>query len=174
MRALSIVPPQRGALLRATAKPWLAILLVAPLAACGSSSPGPDAPLDCSKVTGVDQYVAGLEKTGESNMLDFKLLSAEPAPPMRDDNTWVVEISQMANNVVGAPMDGLSLNVTPYMPAHQHGTPIEVVITPGSPSSGQYTLAPVNLWMPGIWQTTIVASMGSVNDQAVYSFCIPD
>jgi len=152
----------------------LPIVLAAPLAACGSSAPGPDAPLDCSKVTGVDYYVAGLEKVGEANMLDFRLVSAEPAPPMRDNNTWVVQINAMASGVVGAPMDGLALNVTPFMPAHQHGTPIQVVVTPSTTMAGQYTLDPVNLWMPGVWQTTIAASMGSVNDQVVYTFCIPD
>jgi len=149
-----------------------AMLLVG--AGCGSSSPGPDAPLDCSKVTGVDLYAAGLEKAGTNAMLDFKLMSADPAPPMRDNNTWVVEIDQMQSGVVGAPMSGLTLDVTPYMPAHQHGTPIEVVITPSTAMPGQYTLSPVNLWMPGIWQTTIAASTGSTNDQVAYTFCIPD
>ena len=149
-------------------------LAAAPLAACGSSSPGPDAPLDCSKVTGVDYYVAGLEKPGASGMLDFQLVSATPAPPMRDNNTWVVQINSMASGVVGAPMDGLSITVTPYMPAHQHGTPIEVIVTPSTSMSGQYTLDPVNLWMPGVWQTTIFATLGSVTDQVDYTFCIPD
>ena len=101
------------------------------------------------------------------------MMSVMPNPPARDDNTWVVQITSMASGAVGNPLDGASLTVTPFMPAHQHGTPVEVEITPaGMP--GQYTLSPVNLWMPGVWETTIAVTSGSVTDSAVYTICIPN
>jgi len=153
-------------------RPILACFGLSVIAACGSSDAGPDAPLDCSTVAGVDTFVVGLDHAGMSGGLDFKLMSATPAPPVRGDNTWVVQISAMAAGVVGAPVDGASLVVTPFMPAHQHGSPKPVIVTPAS-TSGQYTLTPVNLWMPGVWETTIQATSGSTSDSAVFKFCIP-
>ena len=153
----------------------LFVSLAAALAACGSSGGGPDAAdnVDCSTVTGTDTFVVGLEHQGAAGLMDFKMMSADPAPPARNDNMWVVQIDAMSSGVVGAPMDNLNLTVTPFMPAHQHGSPKPVVVTPtGNP--GEYQLYPVFLWMPGVWQTTIQAtdSTGSTSDSAVYTFCI--
>jgi hypothetical protein len=120
-------------------------------------------------VTGADTFTVGLEKMGQGGTLDFKLLSATPSPPARGDNSWVVQINQTASGA--APLEGAQLQVTPFMPAHQHGSPIMVQITP-MPDAGQYKLEPVNLWMPGVWETTIRASAGTSTDSAVYKFCI--
>ena len=120
-------------------------------------------------VTGADTFTVGLEKMGQGGTLDFKLLSATPSPPARGDNSWVVQINQTASGA--APLEGATLQVTPFMPAHQHGSPIMVQITP-MPDAGQYKLEPVNLWMPGVWETTIRASAGTSTDSAVYKFCI--
>ena len=153
---------------------WLGLGL---LAACGGSTPTPDAEevVDCSQVTGVDTFVVGLEKVGAANMVDFKMMSADPAPPARNDNTWVFQFHLMNGASVGAAMDGATIVATPYMPAHQHGSPKQVLITPTG-NAGEYTLSPVFLWMPGVWQTTIqaTASGGATTDSAVYSFCIPN
>ena len=140
------------------------------LAACGGDD-GDTTDVDCTKVTGADTFVVGLEKQGAETSMDFKLMSATPAPPARGDNTWVVQINTMASGVVGAPIDGAMLQVTPFMPAHQHGSPIMVQITPGT-TAGEYNLSPVNLWMPGVWETTIRATSSSTTDSAVYRFCI--
>jgi hypothetical protein len=149
-----------------------ALLAVVALAACGGDDGTSDDPVDCSKVS-ADTFVVGLEKMGTSGAMDFKLMSATPSPPARGDNTWVVQINSMASGVVGAPVDGAMLQVTPFMPAHQHGTPIDVGITPMS-DAGQYKLSPVNLWMPGVWETTIQVQTCQVTDKAVYRFCIPN
>jgi hypothetical protein len=140
------------------------------LGACAGHD-GDDEPVDCTKVTGTDEFVVGLQKTGTGGLLDFKLMSADPAPPARNDNTWIVQVSLMESGVVGAPIDGATLAVNPFMPEHQHGSPIRVTVTAaGSP--GQYTLSPVNLWMPGVWETTIRATSGTTTDSAIYRFCI--
>ncbi len=150
----------------------LALLLTLPIAACGSGNTPQDADMvDCSTVTGVDTFVVGLEHQGVGGALDFKLMSIDPAPPQRGNNTWVVEIHSMAAGVVGSPVDGLTLQVTPFMPAHQHGSPITAIVTPQA-TSGQYQLSPVNLWMPGVWETTIQATAPTA-DRAVFKFCIP-
>jgi hypothetical protein len=146
-------------------------VLFSALAACGTDDGGDDE-VDCSTVTGTDTFVVGLEKPGVGGNLDFQLMSADPAPPARDDNTWTVQLNSMAAGVVGAPIDGATLTATPFMPSHQHGSPIRAQITPVPGQAGQYTISPVNMWMPGVWETTIKATSGDTTDTAVYRFCI--
>ncbi len=150
---------------------WMIVCLG--LAACSSSSGGADATemVDCSTITGTDTLTTDLHHVGTAGLIDFKMISAMPAPPARDDNTWVIEIDSMANGVVGNPIAGASMTATPFMPAHQHGTPKQVIITPMT-TSGQYQLQPVNLWMPGVWETTIKVTSPQT-DSAVFKFCIP-
>ena len=146
------------------------LLLAIPLiAACSGDDGHTDPDVDCTKVSGADEFVVGLAKDGNSGTLDFAMMSADPAPPARGDNKWIVSV----NDMTGAPLEGAALTVTPFMPAHQHGSPITVKITPaGAP--GQYELSPVNLWMPGVWETTIRATSmaGTESDSALYTFCI--
>ena len=150
-------------------------LLIAALAsfapACSSSGHdlGDDTSYNCADENRDDEFVVGIEKTGQNNKLVFKLLEATPAPPMRGDNTWIL---QLTSQTAAAPVTGAAMVVTPFMPDHQHGTPINVVIDP-MPTAGQYKLEPVNMWMPGLWQTTIEAQNGQDTDKAVFSFCIP-
>lgn len=150
---------------------WMILCLG--LAACGSSSGGADAyeMIDCSTITGVDTFTVGLEHQGKAGLVDFKMMSAMPAPPARNDNTWIIELDAMASGVVGNPIDGAAMTATPFMPAHQHGTPKQVIITPTG-TTGQYQLSPVNMWMPGVWETTIQVTTPQ-SDSAVFKFCIP-
>ncbi len=136
------------------------------LAGCGSdgkSAPGgtPDAAVAC---TGGQTYAAGMEVSGTAG-LRVALESAEPAPPARFDNHWIVRLSDAAGAVEGA-----TLTVVPFMPAHQHGTSKPVVVTPMG--GGRYDLAPVNLWMPGLWEVRIAVTSGALTDRIVFSFCI--
>jgi hypothetical protein len=136
------------------------------LAACGTEQPPPDEPVDCAKVTGMDTFVVGLERMGTGHVFDFRLMSASPAPPAKGDNTWIVEIT-----AGGAPLADATLQAEPFMAAH--GTYKQVVITPGE-QPGQYQLAPINMWMPGPWETRIEATSGSTTDTVSFHFCIPE
>jgi hypothetical protein len=148
---------------------WVVVLA---LAACGTDDTMGDDTVDCSMVTGVDTFTVGLEKMGTAGLVDFKLMSVDPAPPARGDNTWIVQINTMSSGVVGAPMEGATIKVTPFMPAHQHGTGVTTEIT-ALADPGQYKLSPVNMWMQGVWEVTIRATAGTTSDSAVYKFCIP-
>ena len=146
------------------------LVLALGLAAC-SGDDGEDPEVDCATVTNVDTFVVGLEKPGKDGVYDFKLMSVSPAPPARGNNTWIVQVNAMNAGVVGAPVDGATIKVTPFMPAHQHGTGVPVEIMPMT-DPGQYQLSPVNLWMQGVWETTIRATSGASTDSAVYKFCV--
>lgn len=147
---------------------------VAFTAACGGMSNSGDdlGPYNCAAEKRADSFAVGLEKAGDAGALDFKMMTADPAPPARGDNVWQFQLSSMSAGVVGGGVAGASLTVTPFMPDHQHGTPIQVEIT--DKGAGAYELAPVNLWMPGLWETTITATSASSTDQAVFRFCIPE
>jgi hypothetical protein len=147
-------------------------VLALALAACSADGDDGEDLVDCATVTGVDTYNTDLHHAGGSGVFDFKMISADPAPPARGNNTWVVQVTSIGPGVVGAPVDGATFKVTPFMPAHQHGTGVPVEITPMT--DGTYQLSPVNLWMQGVWETTIraTASDGTSTDAAVFKFCV--
>lgn len=143
--------------------PWLA-------GACGDDDPqhhADAATVNCELETRADDYVAGLEKVGAGGV-KVALVESVPAPPAKGDNTWQLSVVDNADT----PLEGLTLEVTPNMPDHGHGTPVEAVVTAGA-EAGQYEAGPVNLWMPGLWEVTVSVSDGAdVNDEVVFSFCI--
>ena len=144
------------------------------LAACSGDDGTADADdiVDCSKVTDVDTYVVGLEHAGKAGVYNFKLMSADPAPPARPDNTWVLQVNQLNAGVVGAPVEGATMKVTPFMPKHMHGSVIVAEITQLT-DPGQYKASPINMWMNGVWEVTVRATVGTDTDTAIYKFCIP-
>jgi hypothetical protein len=119
--------------------------------------------VDCSTVSGTDTFGIGLAKTGTAG-LTYTFTAG--MTPIRGDNDWGVRITDTAS----APVTGATLTVTPFMPAHQHGSPINVVVT--EQADGTYDLNPVNLWMPGVWETTIKTVATSATDTVVFSFCV--
>lgn len=139
------------------------------VAACGTTPP-PDEVVDCSTITGTDTFVVGLDHPGVAGKFDFALMSIDPAPAARGDNTWIVQVNHLASGAAETPIDGATISVSPYMPAHMHYTPITAQIAPLT--GGQYQLSPVNLWMPGVWETTIQATSNGDSDRAVFKFCI--
>lgn len=144
----------------------LAAGLLAALGACAGDDGG-DTTVNCDLEDRDDEFLAGMQKVGAGGTT-FTLVSATPAPPGRDDNTWVIEIATPSG-----PFSG-SVEVIPFMPDHRHGTPIEVIVTPDAQTPGRYTAAPINLWMPSLWEITVRATpAGGAADSAVFRFCIP-
>jgi hypothetical protein len=143
----------------------------AAVGACASDSHGGDGgeSYNCAEEDRDDEFVIGLQKNGQAGQLEFRLMSANPAPPARGDNEWILQLNGMGG---GAAVAGAQMAVTPFMPDHQHGTPLAVDIEPQA-TEGQYKLAPVNMWMPGLWEITIEAAAGAQSDTVVYRFCIP-
>lgn len=164
----NLVEPVRKTFMR------FAVLVCLALGACADDShdPGDDEPVNCAEVTDDDDFAVGLSKVGSAGALGFTLMTADPAPPIRGDNTWVIQINQMSGGVAGAPVDGADMTATPFMPQHQHPSGKTVVIEPTG-TAGQYELTPINFWMPGVWETTLDAVTPSGDDAVVFRFCIP-
>lgn len=146
----------------------LALAPALALVACGGGSAPPDADeaLACIASKRGQDYAVGLEPATPGAALDVKMMSADPAPPGFNNNTWVVQIARRAT---GAPVTGGDVSVVPFMPDHQHGTlPVKVQELP----QGQYQLTPVNMWMPGYWEITIRTRIDAIDESVTYKFCI--
>lgn len=130
----------------------------------GSSDDG-TAARGCELETRADDYTLGMQKQGERVTVAF--IDAMPAPPSRGDNTWRVHVQALD----GVPLSGATLSVDPFMPDHQHGTSIATHVV-AMPSAGDYELAPVNLFMPGLWDVTIGVEAPGQSDAVVFRFCV--
>lgn len=114
-----------------------------------------------------DTYTLGMEKSGAAVTVRF--VDAMPAPPDRGDNTWTVEVIDTAT---GTPLDDVELSVEPFMPDHQHGTSIACHVT-AVEAPGQFELAPVNLFMPGLWEVRLHFTLAdATTDQVNFNFCV--
>lgn len=143
-------------------------LLCLSVACGGDNAPNSDAAgVNCSNEPCADTYTANMVKSGSSGSFIFLLIDSTPGPPAKGDNSWNLRLTDTGDT----PIDGATLEVTPFMPDHGHGTPIRVVVTPAG-SNGEYTAAPINLWMPGLWEVTIDATAGADSDSVVYRFFI--
>ncbi len=149
------------------------------VAACGPSASSPEDGGSTSSASSTDAGLVGcasdpraqafapnMTKQGEAGVFTFVLVSADPAPPAIDQNTWVLAVEDGSGNVVQGVM---LTSVTPFMPDHGHGTSTPT-ITPNP--DGTFTVSSVYLFMAGLWQTTVVAQANGEKDSAVFSFCI--
>jgi hypothetical protein len=142
------------------------VSIVSVTAACGGSEPDPgdDEHYDCAQEPRGETFTVGLEKVSPGGV-HVRIMQSVPAPPARGDNVLTIQLADSG----GAPMAGANLSLVPFMPDHGHGTPVDAVVTESTTVVGQYEVAPVNLWMPGLWQ--LLVNVGS--EQVIYAFCIP-
>jgi hypothetical protein len=113
-------------------------------------------------------YVPGMSVAADDGV-QVTLLEALPAPPVRFDNVWTLQILDAADQ----PMADTQLVVEPYMPDHGHGTPQPPSPVPGD-GVGQYDMGPFDLWMPGIWELRFSVSHEGSTSLAVMTFCLEE
>lgn len=167
---LSSLRYRSGAMLRTTG---FLLCLKLLLVSCSSDGGGGDTPApnvdDGARITCEndprDVYVANLQKAGRSGGLDFVLAESSPAPPSRGRNTWTIKVLDTSGNAVA----GAKITLTASMPAHGHSSPTVPVVTP---MGDAYSIGPVSLFMPGLWEVTVEAEAGGVRDQTTFSFCV--
>ena len=115
-------------------------------------------------------YTDGLEKPGAAGHFDFTLVSSTPGPPALGDNRFVVQVS----NADGSAVQG-ELSVALDMPEHGHPSPKQPEISFDAESNA-FTLAPMRLFMVGLWRITFSfeghADGAALSDSAVFEFCI--
>lgn len=121
---------------------------------------------DCAAETRDDEFMIGLRKTGEQLSVTF--VAADPAPPIKGDNTWTVAITDPSDQPLA---DANITAVTPWMPDHGHGTPIEAVVSAGD-NPGEFVITPINLFMSGLWEVTLDVEVGGASEAIVFAFCV--
>jgi hypothetical protein len=154
----------------------LAIGLTAALAlaaaSCGGSNAMPvidSGPLySCATETRAVPYEPNLMRTSSAGTYTAVLVKADPAPPIKGDNTWTVRILD-ANQM---PVDGLSITPSANMPDHNHPPSAKPVVTPLG--NGSYSMTPLYLFMAGFWEVTLTLQpAGGDKDSVVFPICIP-
>jgi YtkA-like len=125
--------------------------------------------IDCSTDPRVALYKPNLTVTSASGALKFQLVASNPGPPARGTDTW----NLMVTSAAGVAQPNLSLSVLPFMPDHGHGTSVDASVA--ATGGGNYTVAPLYFFMPGVWRTTFTsaASGSTAADTAEFFFCIP-
>lgn len=91
--------------------------------------------------------------------------------------TWSPETPVKGQNAVRLqflddqrPVNGLTVDVVPWMPAHGHGTAIRPTVASSAP--GEFVARPIYLYMSGAWQLRI-AIAGAIADSAIATAQIP-
>jgi hypothetical protein len=96
-----------------------------------------------------------ISSTSASGALRVSLRSS-PNPPARGIDVFELTVA----DGMGTPVDGLAIEVTPWMPSHGHGT--SVAPTVSAQGGGVYVVDNVDLYMPGTWELRIVMHGGSL------------
>ena len=137
-------------------------------AASGDDGPPDAGSYDCATDTRVDHFAIGMSKTG-ANGNKFVLSAANPAPPAKGTNTQTITVTDST----GAAVTGATLTVFPFMPDHNHGSPLVPQVTEESGTPGSYDVTLLDLFMPGYWKVTVSlkTSTGAL-DSAIYNLCI--
>ena len=152
MQRSSSMSPELGATHRLVA--LVALVAFVFVGGCGSTGTGQEGLLDTPLLT----------VTSDSAALEVAVFS-NPQPPVRGNLLFRYRITDAS----GAPVDGLSLEVKPWMPAMGHGASVTPTVT--ARGSGEYDLSNVYLVMAGQWQlqTTIT---GGASDHAAPEFMV--
>ena len=129
---------------------------------------GGDRPVDCGGDP-VD-IRPGLSVRCESGDCSVQVVSTDPAPPDRGDNTWTLNVLDAGNEA----MPITQLQASPFMPAHNHGTsPADHVGV--STDQITWTVGPFDLFMPGLWELRVAVQLdesGDAERQAIIPFCV--
>lgn len=89
-----------------------------------------------------------------------------PEPARRGPVDVLFAISDQA----GAPVDGLSVQTQPWMPAHGHGAATSPVVA--GLGEGRYWAMPINFYMPGRWELRTTLA-GDVTERVVFVVDVP-
>ena len=117
--------------------------------------------------------VLPMTKRGEKGALSFALVDLNPNPVGESSTIITVQVLDGSGNPatdasISIPRNPLN-GPMPWMPYMKHGY---IPAQPQSDGNGKFTI-PMAFNMNGVWQLTIKAQSGSVNDQATFTWCVP-
>lgn len=132
---------------------WLWVFVAAlALGACGSEEEESPFPLEVESESGA--YRATLSPLSE--------------PLVVGRNDFELRVFRVAEG--GAPVEGLEIEVEPWMPHHGHGSPSEPTVE--EMGEGRYRIRSVDFSMEGEWELRILLTQGENQDRIVAAFRI--
>jgi hypothetical protein len=137
----------------------MALAALAALSACGGTSTTGDLPP--ASFSGAEVEVVPTD----SGQLSLGLRWS-PLAPVRGENAAELTLT----DATGAPIDGLTVTVTPWMPAHAHGTSVQPETTTSAP--GVFVVQPLYLFMSGEWELRTTVD-GAIHDTVTATVEIP-
>lgn len=124
----------------------------------------------CSSATtsGDDTFPAAplTQVSSNSGALHVELRTSPEQPPQRGTNSVELTVTDAA----GKPADGLTVQVTPWMPAHGHGASLVTSVT--ALGDGKYVVHDVSFFMPGTWELR-TSFQGPITDDVDPTFDVP-
>lgn len=112
-------------------------------------------------------YALDALQLGDARGLRVRVLEATPGVPFVGNNSWRVALWLAGEPLVGS---AAQLEAVPFMPDHGHGTAVAVGIEEQEP--GTYLLAPINLRMPGYWETTLTLTTDAGARSVMIPVCV--
>lgn len=145
----------------------IAVLLAAgALAACGPSSSGPDAS-NASNPSNEFPSAALTTLATDGAKARIEVRTAPEQPPTHGVISVELTILDPSS---GAPLDGLGVQVQPFMPAMGHGSSVKPQVS--ASGSGRYVARNVDLFMPGRWELR-TSITGAIEDHATPVLDVP-
>jgi hypothetical protein len=131
--------------------------------------------LSCDTDPRVSRFAPNIEKTTQRKTFKVRIVSAEPTPPAKGLNTWIVRVLSPS----GSPVSSASLALhresdspDPSMPDHGHGSLTNAAVV--RRANGDFVVEPLDLFMPGVWRVGFdVSAPGQQSDTVAFFFCIP-
>lgn len=121
----------------------------------------------CADDPRVTPYLVGMEAKSGDGALTVTFMDADPAPPSKGDNVWMLKIEDAA----GAAVNDATLSTEAFMPDHGHSSTAVPAIT--FKGEGAYEIDGLDLFMPGVWEITIdVAPPGGTVQSVLFTFCV--
>jgi len=133
----------------------LATLLAAACAGCGGVAPSTP-----TESFPADPYVV---VTSDQGKLAIEVRTGPSQPPGRGET----DVQLVVRGAAGELVEGLAIQVTPWMPIMGHGTSVSPTVSGGD--AGIYYLRNVSMYMAGVWELRTKFS-GTVMDSATPVF----
>ena len=99
----------------------------------------------------------------------FTLSAANPAPPAKGSNAQTITVTDSS----GAPVTGATLTVFPFMPDHNHGSPLVPQTLEETATPGAYDVTLLDLFMPGYWKVTVTVKTSTGATDACRRYAPP-
>jgi hypothetical protein len=140
----------------------LPLMIILALGAVGIACSGPAASGGATDFSGPPYATMA----SESGALQIAVRTS-PAPPSRGTNDVELTITNIAD---GAARDDLTVAVSTWMPAMNHGA--QTVPTVTAEGGGRYLVQTIDCFMPGRWELRTTLT-GSTTDHATPALDIP-